>query len=244
MSGNPQTYASLQTMLLAALVRGQPPWTVPPDAFFAELYPQAITYAEGRIYKDLVLLATRKTDTSLATAANSRSVALTMSPQIIVPEGFALINPSGTRVPFDVTTLDVIDEIWPTEATVLPPAVNDFSPRFWALLDASTIVYCPTADAIYSAAITGLFQPVALSASNTTTYLSTVLPELLEAACMVFLCGALQHQFSPTSDNPAMAISWESQYVTLMQLAKAEEMRRRGLTPDIGTPRAAGPTPA
>lgn len=242
MAGNPQTYTSLQTMLLAALVRAQPPFTTP-DAFFTTLYPQAITYAEGRIYKDLVLLATRKTDTSLATAANSRSVALTMNPQIIVPEGFALINPSGTRVPFDMTTLDVIDEIWPTEATVLAPGVNDFSPRYWALLDASTIVYCPTADAIYSAAITGLFQPVALSNANQSTYLSTVYPELLEAACMVWLTGALLHNFSAQSDNPQRAISWEGIYDQLADLAWSEERRRRGLDPDIARPRHPAPPP-
>jgi hypothetical protein len=246
MAGNPQTYNTLQTMLLAALVRGQPPWTVPPDAFFATLYPQAITYAEGRIYKDLVLLATREIDTSLTTTAGQRTINISTT-NLIVIEGFALVtpagSPNGTRVPFDMSTLDVISEIWPNASVTVPPDVNDFSPRFWAMLNASSVVYCPTADDSYTVALTGLFQPTALSNSNQSTYLSTVYPELLEAACMVFLTGALLHNFSAQSDNPQRAISWEGIYDQLADLAWSEERRRRGLDPDIARPRHAAPPP-
>ena len=52
------TWTTLQTALLAITVKAQPPYNVvPPD--FAYLYPQATSYAEGRIYKDIPFLATR-----------------------------------------------------------------------------------------------------------------------------------------------------------------------------------------
>ena len=133
-----QTYTSLQSTLLANTVKAQPVngsydgAIVPPD--FANIYPQAISYAENRIYRDLVMLATRQQNTSLTTTVGSRNVNLSAMTNgaggpIIVPEGFALITPStaatpstGTRVPFDMASLDVIDQFWPTEATtVVPP---------------------------------------------------------------------------------------------------------------------------
>lgn len=249
-----QTYTGLQTALVAETVKAQSPYTtIPPD--FATIFPEAISYAEGRIYRDLVLLTTRQQNTSLQTTSFSRTVSLSgmvnpLGGPIIVPEQFALIVPgpatqpqSGTRVPFDRADLSLIDQLWPTEATVVTPSVIDYNPRFWALRDDSTIVYCPTADAVYSVELTGLFQPTPLSSGNPTTYLSTVYPELLEAACMIYLTGALLHNFGAQSENPQRAVSWEGLYQELMTSARAEERRRRGLVPDVATPPAAR-TPA
>lgn len=243
-----QTWTSLQSTLLANTVKAQPVGgsydaaIVPPD--FANIFPQAVSYAENRIYRDLVLLATRQQNTTLTTMAGSRTVSLAAMANpaggpIIVPEGFALVTPAGdapvagTRVPFDAATLDLIDQFWPTESATVTPSVNSFLPRLWALRDASTIVFAPTADAAYVIEITGLFQPTPMSANNPTTYLSTVYPELLEAACMIWLTGALLHNFGSQADDPKSAVSWEAQYQTLMASARMEEERRRGLRPDI-----------
>lgn len=233
-------YTTLQSALLQALVKSQAPAYVPP-ADFATLFPRAIEYAEGRIYRELVLLATRKQDTSLVTTAASRQVGLSgMTNQIIVPEGFALILPSGqgnpalgTRVPYDMASLDLIDLIWPVEATVVTPNISDWNPRLWALRDNQTIVYCPTADAAYTAEITGLYQPAALSVSNATTYLSTTYPDVLFLACMIFLTGPLLHHWGLQSGDPAQAQSYEAQYQTAKMSAEHEELRRRGLRPDV-----------
>lgn len=229
-----QTWQSLRVTFLAATVKAQSPYNaVVPD--FDALFPQATSYAEGRIYRDLVLLATRKQDTSLTTITGNRSVAIGPT-GIIVPEGFALLAPAGTRVPFDAASLDMIDQIWPVEAATVAPSISAWTPNLWALLDDHTIVYAPTADNSYTIELTGLFQPAPITQANPQTYLSTVYPELLEAACMVFLTGWLLHNYGSQSDNPQQAISYEGQYMTLMASAKAEEMRRRGLFPD----RAAG----
>lgn len=237
------TYATLQDATLQALVKAQPPTYTPP-ADFVTMFPRAIEYAEGRIYRELVLLATRTQNTTLATTAGSRELDLSaMTPlPVIVPEGLALIVPTstsnpafGTRVPYDMASLDMIDIVWPTEATTLTPSVTDWMPRLWAMRDNATIVYCPTADGVYTAEITGLFQPAPLSATNTTTYLSTQYPDVLFLACMIFLVGPLLHNWGAQSGDPAQAQSYETQYGTAKASALQEEMRRRGLRPDVGT---------
>lgn len=232
----PYTYATLQAQLLANTVKAQPPYTTaPPD--FAQEYPRSIAYAEQRIITDIPLLANRQQNTSLLTTGGSRTLSLASMVNnaggpIIVPEGMALVV-AGTRVPFDMASLDVIDIVWPVESLTVTPSIVDLaSPRYWALRDANTIVYCPTADGAYTAEITGLFQPLTMSVTNTTTYLGNTYPALLEAACMVFLAGALLKNFGSQSDNPAQTMSWEHLYQQLMATAKAEELRRRGLAPE------------
>ena len=230
-------YTTLQTALLAALVRSQPPFTVT-DGFFTTLYPEAIQYAQQRIETDLVLLADRVQDVSLSTAASSRTIDIT-STGLVVVEGFALLSPSGTRVPFDMATLDIIDEIWPVQSLTVAPSLNDWSPRFWCLQDANTVVLCPTPDAIYTAALTGLIRMTAPVSGTDSNYLLQIYPSLYEAACMVFLTGALLHNFGPQGDLPAQAMSWEAVYQSLKTTALGEEHRRRGLIPDAAPPQQA-----
>ena len=232
-----QDWASLKKMLLAALANAQPPFTAGTGAFDV-LFPQATSNAELRICRDIVFLADRSVDTTLVTTPGSRAVDISgLTPVPLVVEGFAMVNPPGTRVPFDMTSLDVIDQIWPIEATTRPPNITDWSPRYWAPgPDQKTIVCCPTPDQAYAIALTALFPPAPISETNPSTYISETYPDLLEAACMAWLSGALQHNFSAKSDNPEMAVSWEVEYRTLMQAAKMEELRRRGLVANIAPP--------
>lgn len=227
------TYTTLQTTLLVALSQAPSPYNViPPD--FAQLYPQAITYAEGRIYRDLVPVANRQQNSSLSTTASSRTLDLTAISPLVV-EGFALITPSGTsnpklgtRVQFDAASLDAIDLFWPNESVTVAPQNADWYNRSWAMRDDHTIVFCPTPDAVYTVELTGMFQPAALSSTNATTYLSTVYPELLTAACMIWLTGALLRNFGASADDPKMALSWEKTYAQdLLPKVLEEEQRRR-----------------
>ena len=224
----PFTYSALLQALTAALVQAPSPYTALPTDY-ALLAPLAISNAEGRIYRDIVMLATRKTDSTLSTSTGSRTLSLSaMALPIIVPEGLTL-TVSGQTYSFDMASLDIIDIFWPTPAQTLSPSLADWIGRYWAMLDDHTIVMCPTPDAAYVANVTGLFQPTALSASNTTSYLATTYPDLLFAACMVWLTGAVLRNFGSQADNPQQAMSWEKTYQDLLEPAKAEERRRRGL---------------
>lgn len=247
---------SLQSVLLAATRMSPSPYTVvPPD--FAEQYPRAISYAESRICAEIPLLANRTQNTQLATTVANRQLDLTgMTNPLVVMERLALISPAlttnprlGTRWQFIKTTLDFIDAFWPNEQTTLDPSLADNVGRYWAPLNtgstsaaytgsSSIIVLAPTPNGPYTAECTGLFQPPPLSAANQTTYLSTVFPDLLTAACMVFLEGALKKNFGAASDDPRQALSWGNQYQVLKAACEFEEARRRGLAPDIPRPPA------
>jgi hypothetical protein len=243
-----QTWTTIQTSILVALAQAPSPYNViPPN--FAVQFAQATSYAELRIYRDLIMLCTRQQNTSLTTTAGSREIDLSSMTNadggpIIVPEGLSLISPAGTtnpalgtRVQFTEASLDWIDYVWPVEATTMSPVGAEWYGRYWAMLDDHTMVISPTPDspsgALYTTEITGLFQPTPISAANPTTYLSTNYPDLLEVAILIFLSGALQRNFGAQSDDPRQAMSWETQYQTLVVPARGEERRRRGLDPDI-----------
>lgn len=228
-----QTYSTLQNSLAAMLSQAAAPYTILPSDFIT-LYPQAISYAEDRIYREMVPVSNRQQDTSLLTTAASRVLDLTPIMPLVV-EGFALLYPAGvtsidagTQIPFDEASLDLLDICWPQSSVTVDPSLAQWYGLYWAMRDATTIVFGPTVAAAYTPVVTGLFQPAPMSVTNPTTYLGNVYPELLQAGCMVFLSGALLRNFGASSDDPKMAVAWESQFQTLMKSAIEEEQRRRG----------------
>lgn len=229
------TYDTLQTELLVALAQAPPPYnTVPPD--FAALYPRAISYAEGRICQEVPFLANRSQNATLSTAAGSGQLDLsTLTPPIVVQESFSLVTPAGSWA-FDKATLDFVNLFWPNPAVTMDPGKADNIGRYWALLNDRTVVIVPTPDAAYQAVSTGLFQPTPLSAMTPSTYLSTTYPDLLVAACMLWLEGTLRRNFGAASDDPKAAMSWAGQYETLKASCAFEEARRRGIAPNIPHP--------
>lgn len=240
-------YDDLQQSLLILTARAsaQNSYVAPTD--FINMLPRAIEYGEDRIYRENVFLATRTQDSSLAFTAGSRSINLSAaSTIIIVPEGLSAITPAatqpaaGTRLPFTWTTLDAIDIFWPQQSDTRDLSTYQ-GDLWWTLLDDVTVVVAPTPAAAYVAQVTGLFQPARISATNQTTYISLNYPDLLEAACMIFMAAYLRN-FGTQADQPKMAISWEEQYKTLKSSAFAEEQRRRGQGagwgPNLPTPLA------
>lgn len=217
---------------------------------FANTLPSAIAYAEGRIYRDCVFLAQRTQNPipGLVFTAGSRELDLsTANPPVLVVEGVAMITPvgaasaaAGTRQPFDLASLDVIDIMWPQESVTLNPA-NLQSGRMAAMKDDHTLVVAPTPDAAYKAEITGLVQPEPLSATNTETYVSRIYPDLLIPAGMIFISGFLR-DFGAQSEDPRTGLSWEGVYRGQLPGVQAEEQRRRtqgtGWSPNTPTPLA------
>lgn len=198
-----------------------------PSADYTAILPAAIQDAEQRIYRELDFVAARTVNSGSALTAGSRTFTLPTSPStILVLQGVSVVTPAGsspstgTRVPLEPASLDYIDCTWTNEATTGVPDT-------WALKDSSTIVVKPTPAAAYTVELTGIFRPAPLSASNTTTYISLTYPDLLVAACMLFLF-AWQRDFSPSADMPQAAISWERHYQGLKQSALLEEQRRQG----------------
>lgn len=220
------TYATWQTALSTETAI---PTT---DTNFQAILPSVIDYSEGRIYRDLDLVAATVTDGSSSFIANSRNFTLPTSVgTFLIVTAMNVITPastapdSGTRNPMVPVSREFLDLTWPsgTGATV---------PQYFNLTTLSTtggqtqIVVGPWPDAAYRVEVIGKIQPTALSASNTTTYLTDNLPDLFFAASMLFMSSYMRN-YGAQADDARMAVSWESQYQTLLNSAATYQARAR-----------------
>lgn len=209
------------------------------DRNFSSAIPAMIEYAENRIYRDLNLVSTRVRDASKNLTANSRTFTLpTTTGTFITVTGVNVITPAGTttangtRNSLPSMTRNLVDYISPTETAPATPTI----PSMYYVLNNTTLILGPAPDAAYNVEIIGTMRESPLSQSNTTTFISTYLGDLFIAASMVFYSGFMRN-FGSQSDNPQQAVSWESQYQTLLQSANAEETRKR-FCEEISVPHA------
>ena len=213
------TYATYKTALatLSVVPETDPNWLA--------ILPDAIEYAELRIYRDLDLLSTVQVNTSFSTTANASKVAITQGTfvtlqnvNVITPAGTT--NPDlGTRVPLLPVSKEYIQYSWPS-------ATNSGVPSYFAMIDERTFSLGPWPNDAYTLEIVGTVRPETLSASNTTTFISQYLPDLFLMASMIFISG-YQRNFGRQSDDPQMAQSYESQYMALLKGATVEEYRKK-----------------
>lgn len=220
MSYNYATYLStLQSLLVANDPNGQ--------ALLNNMMPNIIDYGEQRIYRELDLIST-VTSTTSTTVAGSRNVML--QPGLIVLNSANFITPAntapdvGTRNPMRRVTEEFLNYSWPLGTTTsgLTPSIAGY----YAVRNNGTLLIAPAPDSTYAIEQIGTYRPAPLSATNTTTFLTTYLPDLFLAASMVFASG-YQRDFGAQSDDPQMAQSWENQYKILFESANAEELRKK-----------------
>ena len=196
------------------------------DANFLTMLPGMIDYAEGRSYRELDLLTTRITTTTTLSSGNRNVTLPTSAGTYRVIENVSVLttvgqgSSNGTRSPLIMTSRDFIDNVYPSGQS------NTSVPLFCAMNANTALILGPSPDAGYTAEIVGTIQPTALSSANTTTFLTTMLPDLFVAASMVFGSG-YQRDFGSQSDNPAQSGSWESQYKALFQSADVENLRMK-----------------
>lgn len=186
------------------------------DQNFQNILPRMIEYAELRIYRELDFLYTETSATALCTA-NSRNV--TVPTNIFIVNSLNLITPSsttdpelGTRVPLERVSLEFMNATWPTAATTGVP-------KQYALLDNTSARFAPTPASAYTAEFIGIYRPTPLSSTNTTTFISTNLPDLFLQASLIF---GFQYQQYPE----AMA-SAEQAYQTLRAGVSLETLRQK-----------------
>lgn len=196
------------------------------DPIWAQEIPNLIDYAEQRIFRDLDLLATRVTDQSAVLTPNGRVFTLpTTIGTFIVPEYFNVILPAsanfvtGVRVPLVPVSRAYMDFAWPSASSGTGP------PQVYAPRDNASIFLGPTPDQAYPIEVTGTQRPIPLSASNSSTFLTTQLPDLWFCATMV-KASAFMRDFGQQADNPAMSVSWEGQYQGLLKSADTEEAKK------------------
>lgn len=213
------TYATYKTALATLSVVPET------DANWLAILPDAISYAELRIYRDLDLLSTVNVNTSFLTTANASKVSITQG-TFVTLQNVNVITPAGTttpdlgtRVPLLPVSKEYIQYAWPS-------ATNSGVPSYFAMIDERTFSLGPWPNDAYTLEIIGTIRPETLSASNTTTFISQYLPDMFLMASMIFISG-YQRNFGRQSDDPQMAQSYESQYQALLKGATVEEYRKK-----------------
>ena len=208
------------------------------DPAFLAILPQAITYAENRIYRDLDFLFTSASNSNYTISANTRTLAVPSGANfapgdpfgggvIVVTEQLNVLTPAGnsnpessTRVPLLPTTKEFLDAVYGASGSIGVP-------KYFAPFNDNLFYVGPFADQTYYVEIVATFRPASLSAAQKTTFVSLYLPDLFIMASMIYV-AAYQRNFSSASGNdPQMPITYETQYQTLLKSASVEEARKK-----------------
>ena len=219
--------AVLQTTTVGGIV-------TPVDADLVTLLPQAINYAELRIQRDLDLEQSVTNNSTYSLTSGNNLLTVDVNSFITLQ---SLSYVSGTQtIRVLPTSRAFINEVYPDSAIHGPPVY--FAPYGG---DATTtgatsqlFIVGPTPDQSYNLSISGTVRMISLNsfngnsgdASTKYTFISAYLPDLMLMASMVYLSG-FQRNFGRQSDDPAMAVSYESQYNALLKGAMIEENRRK-----------------
>lgn len=199
------------------------------DADFLAMLPIWIQSAEQRILRDLDLLSTRVNDSTGVLALNSRIFTLpTEIGTFQVVETVSLkMNTTGgvsgtlfTQPPLTWVSKAALDAMYPDDHAVGNPSI----PQWVAPYAENQIIVGPAPAAAYPVTVYGTQDPATLSADNTTTFISTELPDLMLAAEMIDVSAWLR-LFSAMSEDPAQAISWTGEYEKLKGQANIEALR-------------------
>lgn len=200
-----------------------------PSTNYTQILPQAISYAENRLYRELDLLSTRIVDnTSVTLVAGTRTATLPANFQIV--EGISIFTPLGqaisssTRNVLERTTIDFLDFFYGNESTTAQP-------EYFAMLTDTTIVFGASPNAAYRIEIIGTGQPTAMSSSNQTSYLGNNFQDLLIAACMIFMTG-WQKDYGAQTDDSGSSQSWTTQYNALLPSAIEQTNRQKSQSPN------------
>ena len=197
------------------------------DTNFQIILPQMISYAELRMQRDLDFLSTQISNSNYLLTAGNGTLTIPTS-AFVVMETFEVIDGSGSSMPLLAVGKEFIQNVYGTgSSTGLPQyfAVYGGDSATTGLTSQNMIIG-PIPDLNYAIRLTGTVRSAPLSASNTTTYISTYLPDMFIMASMIYI-SAFQRNFGRQSDDPQMAQSYESQYQILKDSALLEENRKK-----------------
>ena len=186
--------------------------------------PSIIDYAELRLCQDIDFLSTVSSYVG-AVAPGSRQLTFPLS-TFITLQNVNFLTPAGTAAPNIATrnpclmvTKEYLNFEWPSSS-------GAGLPKKCAMVNQNTLALGPWPDLAYSVELVGTTRPASLSSSNTTTFISTYLPSHFMMASMVFGSG-YQRNFGAQSSDPAMSVSYETQYQALLKSAQLEEARKK-----------------
>jgi len=197
------------------------------DPNYTIIIPSMIDYAELRMQRDLDFLSTQISTSAYTFTSGNNQLTLPTS-QFIVPQTFEVIDGSGNSSPLLAVGKEFIQNVYGSGSTT-------GLPQYFAVYGGDTattgntsqyMIVGPTPNSNYAVRLTGTVRSAPLSATNTTTYISTYLPDMFIFASMIYI-SAYQRNFGRANDDPAMAQTYESQYQALKVSALTEENRKK-----------------
>lgn len=202
------------------------------DVNFLAILPMMIDYASLRICRDLDLVFTSVSlhGPGYQLAAGNRNLSFAQNlpdgTSFVVSDQINVITPAGqsnpdiaTRVPLLPATKEFLDAVYGS-------ASYTGVPKYFVPFNETLFVVGPTPDAAYYVEVVGTIRPAALSSTVSPTFISEYLPDLLVMASMIYI-SAFQRNFGKESDDPQMAMSYETQYQLLLKSATVEENRKK-----------------
>lgn len=208
----------------------------PTDPNFTSIIPEMINYAELRIQRDLNLFAGQTVNTSYSCTVNSQTVEVENADFITI-QSVSISPASGMHTPLLPVTKEYLQYVYPVNSTTGKPQYFSMDSTNIVTttggganangLPSFTIRLGPIPDSAYPLTINGTLHTKPLNGTdNTSTWISTYVPDLFIMASMVYISG-YQRNFGRASDDPQMAVSYESQYQALLKSAIVEEARKR-----------------
>jgi hypothetical protein len=205
------------------------------DVNFLAILPMMIDYANLRICRDLDLINTSVAlhGASYQLTAGSRNLSFPIDlgdgTSFVISEQINLIvdattptDPdTGTRVPLLPTTKEFLDAVYGSGLTA-----NRGQPKYFVPFNETLFLVGPTPAINYYVEVVGTIRPAPISETVPTSFISQYLSDLLVMASMIYI-SAYQRNFGKESDDPQMAMSYESQYQLLLQSAVGEEARKK-----------------
>jgi hypothetical protein len=168
-----------------------------------------ITMAENRILRDIDLDVFK-----LEVAANMTTGNKFLStPSDILTHRYLMITSDGDQIFLDFRDTSFMKEYWADgTATGIP--------KYYSVWDQNTFYVAPTPNANFAVELGYIYRPTQLSASNTTTWISTNAPEALLYACLI-------QAYSYTKGPLEMLQYFENSYKQAIQGLGIEQQGRR-----------------
>jgi hypothetical protein len=200
------------------------------DPNFIIALPSIVDDAEQMSYRDLDLLNTVFRDSSVALTAGNRNFAEAANPNgngpFLVTQQLNVITPAGTtnpdlgsRNPLLPASKEMLDALYPSNTGAGIPV-------YFAPINQNNFIVAPWPDQSYTVEVVGTQRPAPLSASNTTTLLSTYFPDVFLNASLVMGSSYLKN-FGAAADDPKSAMTWQQKYDMSLKSASIEEARKK-----------------
>lgn len=189
-----------------------------PDEQWASNIPRMIEAATLRIFRDLEPLNSRR-QRSFAVTVGDGALTGPTDCWTIRSVFFQAAGQNGRKI----VTQRAPDFVEMFTTDVALPGI----PKYWSLFqDTRTIKLAPVPSVAGSVIIDYTGYPEMLSDTVPENYISIYYPDLMLYACIVYAAGYAR-DYGQASDDPKLAMSWETRYQTELAKASISERQRK-----------------